>query len=69
MLNRNLLKAEIVKNGLTQKAFCILIDMPQSTFARKLNRGSFTTSEAERMISALKISNPIDIFFVQEITL
>ncbi len=62
MLNQNLLKAEIIKNGLTQKAFGLLIDMPQSTFARKLNRGNFTTSEAERIISALKITNPVDIF-------
>lgn len=68
MLNRNLLRSEIVKNGLTQKQFCVLIKMPQSTFARKMKSGKFTTLEAERIIGALNLKNPVDIFFARKIT-
>ena len=49
MMNTNLLKAEIVKNGLTQKEFCKSIKMAQSTFIRKIRKGVFNTKRPEQI--------------------
>lgn len=65
MIDRRLLKSEIVKNGMTQTEFCRKICMAQSTFIRKLRLGNFTTNEAERMIKVLGIENPAEIFFMR----
>jgi len=63
MINTNLLKAEIVKNGLTQAEFCKRINMAHSTFVRKMKNKNLTTDEAEKMIAVLNIQNPEKIFF------
>ncbi len=63
MFNRNLLKAEIVKNGLTQEEFCKIIAMPQSTFVRKMKTGQFYTEEAQKICETLHIEDPAKIFF------
>ena len=65
MLNVNLLKAEIVKNGMTQEEFCKKIGMAHSTFIRKMKIGIVTTEEAEEIIRVLKIKNPVEIFFAK----
>lgn len=62
-MNANLLKSEIVKNGLTQKELCKAIGMSQSTFIRKVKKGIFNTDEIEKMIIVLKLDNPSQIFF------
>lgn len=62
-MNTNLLKAEIVKNGLTQKEFCKSIKMAQSTFIRKIHKGVFNTDEIERMVNVLNLKRPEQIFF------
>ena len=63
MMNTNLLKAEIVRNGLTQKEFCKSIKMAQSTFIRKIRKGVFNTDEIERMVNVLNLKRPEQIFF------
>lgn len=63
MINVNLLKSEIVKNGMTQEEFCKKIGMAHSTFIRKMRIGVVSTEEAQKMISLLKITNPSEIFF------
>lgn len=63
MINVNLLKAEIVKNGMTQDEFCKKIGMPHSTFINKMKRRVLTTSEVEKMIEVLNIKEPSEIFF------
>lgn len=68
MLNVKLLKAEIVKNGMTQDEFCKKINMAHSTFIRKMRIGVVTTEEAQKMIQLLKIKNPSEIFFADELT-
>ena len=65
MLNVNLLKSEIVKNGMTQEEFCKKIGMAHSTFIRKMKIGIVTTEEAEEIIRVLKIKNPVEIFFAK----
>lgn len=68
VINVNLLKAEIVKNGMTQEEFCKKIKMAQSTFIRKMKKAVVTTEEAEKMIKTLKIKNPEEIFFAKKLT-
>ena len=63
MINVKLLKAEIVKNGLTQSKFCEKMGMPHSTFVRKMKKRIVNTDEAEKMIKILKIKEPDKIFF------
>ena len=68
MLNKNALKAEIVRNGLTQKEVAEMIGVSEKTFISRMQRGEFGTDEAEIMINRLGIKNPIDIFFANEVT-
>ena len=68
MLNKNALKAEIVRNGLTQKEVAEMIGISEKTFISRMQRGVFGTDEAEIMINRLGIQHPIDIFFANEVT-
>lgn len=68
MLDRNALKAEIVRNGLTQKEVAKALGISEKTFISRMRRGVFGTDEAEKMIKFLDIKNPIDIFFAAEVT-
>ena len=68
MVDTNLLKAEIVKNGLTQAEFCKQIGMAHSTFIRKMRTGVFNTTEAELIAKCLNIENPERIFFARQLT-
>lgn len=68
MLNRNALKAEIVKNGLTQKEVAKMIGISEKTFISRMRNGSFGTDEAEIMIRELGIKNPAEIFFANIVT-
>lgn len=63
MVNVNLLKAEIVKNGLTQSEFCEKIGMSHSTFVRKMKKRVLNTDEAEKITKILNIEDPNKIFF------
>lgn len=68
MLNKNALRAEIVKNGLTQKDVAKMIGISEKTFIARMNKGAFGTDEAEIMIRELKIKNPARIFFADSVT-
>ena len=63
LINRNLLKAEIAKNGLTQKSVAKELGMSEQVFTRRLKKGVFGTDEAEKMIDLLQIDNPAQVFF------
>lgn len=68
MLDRNALRAEIVKNGLTQKDVAKMIGISEKTFISRMSKGVFGTDEAEIMIRELKIENPVRIFFANVVT-
>jgi transcriptional regulator with XRE-family HTH domain len=68
MLNENALKAEIVRNGLTQKELAKYLKMSESTFIRKMKNNTFGTDEAQMMIDRLNIADPVQIFFAKEVT-
>lgn len=63
MINQNLLRAEIVRNGMTQKELAKRLGMSETTFIRKMKKGVFGTDEASKMINELGIENPTRIFF------
>lgn len=56
------LKAIIVRNGLTQKDVAKMLGIAPKTFYEKMKKGIFGTDEVKKMVSYLKIENPIDIF-------
>lgn len=65
MLNANLLKAEIKRNGLTLASTAKMIGVSESTFWRKIRNNSFNLGEADMLIQVLDIKNPGQIFFGQ----
>ena len=68
MVNVNLLKSEIVKNGYNQETFCQKIGMAHSTFVRKMKKAVVTTDEAKDMCNVLNItedSKKVEIFLQQ----
>ena len=63
MLDVKALKAEMVKNGYTQVSLSEAIGMSPRTFYTRLKTGDFGTKEIEGITAALKLQNPIEIFF------
>ncbi len=68
MLNKNALRAELARNGMTQKQLAAIIGISEQTFCDRMKKGAFGTDEAEKMIEVLKIKNPQHIFFAKEVT-
>ncbi len=68
MLNKNALRAEIVKNGLTQKDVAKKLNISEKTFISRMKKGVFGTDEVEIMIDYLGIKNPVEIFFANQVT-
>lgn len=64
----NLLKSEMVKQGLTQGKLCEKAEISESTFSRRIKSGFFRTDEATRIIKVLKLKNPEKIFFAKKLT-
>lgn len=69
MLNR--LRGRIIESGFTLKTFADEIGMPYGSLSRKINKGTFTWTEVQRMADALGILNDPDeltrVFFAQDI--
>lgn len=68
MLDRRLLKSEMVKNGYTQATLSEALGMSQRTFYNRLKSGDFGTKEIEVMSALLKLENPWDVFFANIVT-
>lgn len=68
MVNSNKLKGLIVSKGLTQKQVAKELDITPKTFSLKLKKGVFGSDEIETMINLLDISDPVPIFFTQDVT-
>ena len=68
MLDRNGLKAEMARNGVTQQALAKEIGISEKTFISRMKRGAFGTDEAQVIIDVLKISDPASIFFANKVT-
>ena len=63
MLNANELRAEMARNGYTQKELAKLIGISEKTFISRMKRGVFGTDEAFVIVKALNIKDPCSIFF------
>lgn len=63
MIDTNALKAEIVRNGMTQEDVAKKLGMNPKTFYSKMKKGVFWSTEIEAMVALLKIDNPENIFF------
>lgn len=68
MLNRNKLRAEIVKNGYTQADVAKRLDISEKTFISRMKNGVFKTDEVEILVEFLGIEDPMSIFFDQKVT-
>ena len=67
-MDANMLRAEIVRNGMTQRTLAKKIGVSESTFIRKMKAGTFGIDEAELMINILGISDPVAVFFTSKVT-
>lgn len=63
MFNANALRAEIARNGYTQKDVAKRIGVTPTTFSKKMKTGDFGMIEASIMIEMLGIRKPDAIFF------
>lgn len=63
MLKVELLKAEFVKKGYTQKDIASFLGVSPKTLYNKLKQGTLGVDEAQILIDKLEISNPAQIFF------
>lgn len=68
MLNRNELRAEMARNGITQRELAKVVGVSEKTFILKMKKGVFATDEAQAMIDFLHIKDPAAIFFAKEVT-
>lgn len=68
MIRTNELRGIIAKNGLSQKKVAEKIGISPKTFYEKMKIGVFGSNEIQIMIKLLKIENPIEIFFADEVT-
>ena len=68
VVNSNALKGLIVTKGLTKKHVAKKLNMTPKTFSIKLKKGVFGSDEIEKMIDLLDISDPVEIFFAQDVT-
>lgn len=68
MLNKNALKAEMVRYGYTNDSLAKEIGISSRTFSTRLKKGDFGSDEMDKMVEVLHLENPIPIFFAQLVT-
>lgn len=68
MLNVQMLKAEMVRNGYTQTTLSKALGIAPRTFTNRLKTGDFGCKEMEIMIKLLHLEDPISIFFATKVT-
>lgn len=66
LIRTNDLRAEIARNGLSQKDVAAMIGITPKTFYEKMDRGIFGSDEIQIMIDKLHIADPVSIFFAKE---
>ena len=68
MFDRNALRAEFVRNGMTQKDIAKMLGISEKTFIFRMKTGVFRTDEVEIMVDKLNIKNWQEIFFAKMAT-
>ena len=68
MFDEKRFKAQLALCGMSQKQLAEAININESTFYRKIQRGGdFTRAEINRIINILNIEHPEDIFFTEKL--
>lgn len=68
MIDTAKLRGKIVEKGLTQQDVAHLIGKTPKTFYLKMKKGVFDSNEISKMVEALEIENPAEIFFTNKVT-
>ena len=68
MVDTAKLKAAWVAKGKTQDEVAKIIGVSSKTMSFRMKKGVFGSDEMERMIDALDIKNPAEIFFAGKVT-
>ena len=68
MFDKKKFKAQLALSGITAKELAQKLEIDESTFYRKVNEeGRFSRQEINTLIEILHISNPMEIFFAEEL--
>jgi len=68
MFDERRFRAELVMRGLKLKDVATMLNIDEATLYRKLrNGGSFSREEIGVMIEKLKLKDPMQIFFAEEL--
>lgn len=68
MFDERKFNACLALNGISKKQLAAELGMNEATLYRKLQRkGDFSREEINKMISFLKIDNPEEIFFAEQL--
>ena len=67
MLDKNALKAEMARKGITQKKLAAIVGISEKTFISKVKKGVFGTDEAQIIVDTLGIADPCSIFFASSV--
>lgn len=68
MIRTDKLKGILAQNGYSQAYMAKIIGITPKTFYEKMKVGVFGSDEIQVMIHTLKIDNPVEIFFADEVT-
>ena len=68
MIDTGQLRGAIARSGKSQSDVAKMLNITPKTFYLKMKKGVFGSDEIQIMIDELHIDNPLDIFFVKEVT-
>lgn len=68
MIDVNKLRGLMAEKGRSGKDMARVIKKTPKTFYLKMKAGVFDSDEIEAMVKDLEIKNPLEIFFVEEVT-
>jgi hypothetical protein len=68
MIDVNKLRGRMAEKGRNGRAMAKVIKKTPKTFYAKMKAGVFDSDEIEAMVRDLEIKNPLEIFFVDEVT-
>ena len=68
MIDTNKLRGIFAENGKTQADVAKMLGVTPKTFYIHMRKGVFGSDDIQKMIDSFGIENPIDIFFVKEVT-
>lgn len=68
MFDRNAFRAELARNGMTQRELCEKTGISTATMTRKIRSGKFGTDDVEKIVKVLNIKDPAGIFLANIVT-